>query len=59
MFTDLLLYIKLKKFTLLRFYFIFTFSLLFTVVIDSRDFDILKVSRALNKPRYNKFLIIY
>ena len=54
MLTDLLSYIRLKKFTLLKFYRKLLF--LFIIVINLGDFDILKT---LNKPRYNRFLIIY
>ena len=53
-FTNLLLYIKLKKFTLLKFYRKLLF--LFIIIINLKNFNILKI---LNKSRYNKFLIIY
>ena len=62
MFTNLLSYIRLKKFTLSRFYFIFTFLLLFVIVINLKGFNISKISRILKilrNSRYNKFLTIY
>ena len=57
MLTDLLSYIRLKKFTLLKFYYKLLF--LSIIVTDLKDFNILKISKISNKPRYNKFLIIY
>ena len=57
MFTNLLLYIKLKKPTLLKFYRKLLF--LFIIIIVLGGFNILKILKILNKPRYNKFSIIY
>ena len=57
MLTHLLSYIELKKFILLKFYFIFSF--LSIIVIGLKDFNILKILKILNKSRYNKFLAIY
>ena len=57
MFTNLLSYIKLKKFTSLKFYRKLLF--LSIAVIGLGNFNILKISKILNKPRYNKFSIIY
>ena len=56
-FTNLLSYIGLKKPTLLKFHRKLLFS--FVIVIDLGNFDILKISKILNRPRYNKFLTIY
>ena len=54
---NLLLYIRLKKPTLSKFYRKLLF--LFIIVINLGGFNILKIIKILNKSRYNKFLIIY
>ena len=56
-FTDLLSYIRLKKLTSLKFYRKLLFS--FIIVINLRGFNILKILKISNKPRYNEFSTIY